>query len=167
MADSSLKTLFASAPRRAIKETFGSNGTGLEVEMLTVPKSELEDLVRRINRKVRERNPDGSAEWKSTVDRDKLHRWILEHILSLEGMTVGKVLGLCNRLVPAEHAADRDRVITWDPADEGCRDTVLFMLKDARIEIDGVTQSFEDFVWQHVSKAAEESHAAEVEAKND
>lgn len=159
----SVKSLFAASAHRTVKATFGENGTSITFEAIARSKGELEAAAKQFNRPVKDNTRDGGGRMTTRLDRPAMRSWLYDQLVQVEGMTVGKVFELCNRVAPAD---DAGRPIVWDQADAGCRDTLMILFEHARTKVDGEIIGFEDFVWNQVASVADEQHATEAGEKN-
>jgi len=167
-----LNDLLAQTQRRSGWETFGVGEDAFEVEIRCVARREIQEMLRRITKRVADKTPNGQPVWRDEADNTRYREFLRDTCLvGWKGLTAGAALRYC-QLVPKGLTPEQLK-----SAFEFKPDHAEFMLSEARGKVlvedaDGSggtheeTQSFEDFVWQRTTALSNHRENEEVREKN-
>lgn len=143
-----LRDFLSTAPKRVIRETFGSGDTAFEVELRLCSRADLDSMRKKATKKVLDRT---TRQFRDEVDVERLREYLRDQcILNWTELTFAKVAQLCNRAAPDAAVAK-----TAIPASSNNKQALL----DEAL-------GFEDWVWERVTSLAEEAeHIAAGEGR--
>ena len=136
-----LKAYLEAAPKRVVRETFGSEGAAFTVELKLCSRSDLEAMRKRASKKVLDRQ---TRQYHDEVDGVKLRTCLRDEcVLDWTDLTFAKAAALCARSLPnGQFEQWGDKPV---PASENNKQ---MLLEEAL--------GFEEWVWERVTTNAEE-----------
>jgi hypothetical protein len=145
-----LKELIEEAPNRVVRETFGEGEAAFTVELRCVSRGDLENMRRKSITKVLDK---ATRQYKDEVSTEKMREYVKTHFIAgWTGLTIGKVLTLCNKSVPKQL---QDRI----------KEEIPFSVEHAGELLENVN-GFEEWVWEKISVVADLLAIEEGDSKN-
>lgn len=141
------------AQKKVIWHTFANGGRSFDVQLRMCSKAEIQTAVTKFTTKVLDRTPDRTRNWKDVADMPRFRRWLIESaILGWRYLTFGKAVDLCNLATPNGAKSDwATKEVPFEPT------SVEMMLEEAL--------GFEEFVFDTISRVADDEEAREAEEK--